>query len=63
MLRMTWDSELEKIASDFASKCLVAHNPDRHKQAKHYDWVGENIAWGTSHILHFTLFILGVFDW
>ena len=47
MIRMAWDNELEKIASDFADKCLVAHNPDRHKQAKHYDWVGENIAWGT----------------
>lgn len=47
MIRMTWDKELEQIASDFADKCLVAHNPDRHKQAKHYDWVGENIAWGT----------------
>ena len=46
MLRMSWDKELETIAGNFASKCIVAHNPDRHKQAKHYDWVGENIAWG-----------------
>ncbi len=44
---MTWDDELESIAATFAAKCIVAHNPDRHKQARHYDWVGENIAWGT----------------
>ncbi|XP_065661641.1 uncharacterized protein LOC100198409 isoform X1 [Hydra vulgaris] len=47
MLRMMWDEDLEKISTNFASKCIVAHNPDRHKLAKNYDWVGENIAWGT----------------
>lgn len=47
MLKMEWDDDLEGIASDFASKCIVAHNPDRHKAAKKFDWVGENIAWGT----------------
>lgn len=47
MLKMVWDDDLEKIASDFAAKCIVAHNPDRHKAAKRFDWVGENIAWGT----------------
>ena len=44
---MVWDNDLEKIASEFAAKCIVAHNPDRHKAAKKFDWVGENIAWGT----------------
>ena len=47
MLKMSWDKDLEKISTDFANKCIVAHNPDRHKLAKNYDWVGENIAWGT----------------
>ena len=47
MHKMVWDDELEKIAKDFASKCIVAHNPERHKLAKSFDWVGENIAWGT----------------
>jgi len=47
MHKMVWDGELEKIAKDFASKCIVAHNPERHKLAKSFDWVGENIAWGT----------------
>lgn len=47
MLKMVWDKDLERIASEFANKCIVAHNPDRHKLAKNYDWVGENIAWGT----------------
>ena len=47
MLKMLWDSDLEKISKDFSNKCIVAHNPDRHRLAKNYDWVGENIAWGT----------------
>ena len=47
MLKMLWDPDLEKIAKDFSNKCIVAHNPDRHRLAKNYDWVGENIAWGT----------------
>ena len=47
MLKMEWDPDLEQIAQNFANKCIVAHNPDRHKEAKNYDWVGENIAWGT----------------
>lgn len=47
MHKMVWDEDLEKIAKDFAGKCIVAHNPERHKEAKQFDWVGENIAWGT----------------
>ena len=47
MHKMVWDNDLERIAKDFAGKCIVAHNPERHKEAKRFDWVGENIAWGT----------------
>ena len=47
MHKMVWDDDLERIAKDFAGKCIVAHNPERHKEAKRFDWVGENIAWGT----------------
>ncbi|XP_066918983.1 uncharacterized protein [Clytia hemisphaerica] len=47
MYKMVWDDDLERISKDFAGKCIVAHNPERHKEAKRFDWVGENIAWGT----------------
>ncbi|BFZ19714.1 hypothetical protein BsWGS_22753 [Bradybaena similaris] len=46
MLKMAWDSELEKLAQNYADKCIFEHNKARHA-IKVFDSVGENLYAGT----------------
>jgi hypothetical protein len=44
MLQLQWDSRLQNVAQNYASKCIYAHNPSRTSDANGaYSYVGENI--------------------
>ncbi|XP_012943149.1 GLIPR1-like protein 1 [Aplysia californica] len=46
MMRMDWDTDLEKSAQVWADKCIFGHSPDR--QVEKYRYVGENLYAGTN---------------
>jgi hypothetical protein len=51
MNQLVWDSGLEKVAQNYTSACIWAHNPNRNSQLKNYatsfsyvnQYVGENL--------------------
>eukprot|EP00057_Strongylocentrotus_purpuratus_P017555 XP_011672029.1 PREDICTED: GLIPR1-like protein 1 [Strongylocentrotus purpuratus] len=46
---LQWNDEIAKHAQDWADQCKFAeHNPDKNRKTEQWDWVGQNIAIGSS---------------
>ncbi|XP_039268169.1 GLIPR1-like protein 1 [Styela clava] len=47
MLYMSWDNDLEKLATSYSRKCIFEHNPDRALEG--YNYIGENLHVSKGH--------------